>query len=328
MIRPPLDDRRVRYLYEAAVSGSVRAAADRLDLNPSVVSRQIAQLETDLAVTLLERHGRGVRPTEAGGALVDYYRQHASNQDDVLAKLQEIRGLSRGHVDVVLGEGFVSDVMAEPLQDFWRRYPALTVTLNLAGTNEVMRWVAEDEAHIGMVYNPPETAGIRSRAAVRQPMCAIVPPGHPLAQAGRRPLLKDLYEYPVALMHGSFGTRQIVQMAEQMERVRLTPKLTTNSISVLKHFVRSGLGVSLLPAFSVSQEVDLGQLVAVPMDQPLLARVEARIVTRLGRQLSPAANQLLLELISTMRAFRRPTPPRSEHPSDRTQGSPRPPESS
>jgi len=306
MTHPPLDDRRVRYLYEAVMTGSVRAAADKMDLNPSVVSRQIAQLEVELASTLLERHGRGVRATESGQALVDYYRQHASNQDDVLAKLQEIRGLSRGHVDMVLGEGFVSDLMAEPLQDFWRRYPALTVTMNLAGTNEVLRLVAEDIAHIGLVYNPPETPGIRSRAAVRQPICAIVARGHPIATADRQPLLKHLCEYPVALMHGSYGTRQIVQLAEQMEKVRLAPKLITNSISVIKHFVRSDFGVSLLPAFSVSQEIEAGQLVAVPIDQPLLAKVEARIVTRLGRQLSPAANELLLQLMSTMRAFRRP----------------------
>ena len=305
MTNPPLDDRRVRYLFEAVTTGSVRAAADTLDLNPSVVSRQIAQLEAELAITLLERHGRGVRPTQAGQALVDYYRQHASNQDDVLAKLQEIRGLSRGHVDVVLGEGFVGDLMSEPLQDFWRRYPALTVTLNLAGTNEVLRWVEEDIAHIGLVYNPPEMPGIRSRAAVRQPMCAIVAPGHPLALAASQPLLHQLCAYPVALMHGSFGTRQIVQMAEQMERIRLVPKLTTNSISVIKHFVRSEFGVSLLPAFAVAQEVEAGQLIAVPINQPLLSKVEARIVTRLGRQLSPAANQLLLQLMSTMRAFRR-----------------------
>jgi DNA-binding transcriptional LysR family regulator len=300
-----LDDRRVRYLYEAVLTGSVRAAADKLDLNPSVVSRQIAQLELELAVTLIERHGRGVKATDAGQVLVDYYRQRASDQDDVLAKLQNIRGLSEGHVELVLGEGFVSDLMGQPLQDFWRRYPGLTVTMNLAGTNDVLRLVAEDIAHIGLVYNPPETPGIRSRAAVRQPMCAIVAPGHALAQAGRLPTLAQLAAYPVALMHGAYGTRQIVQLAEQMDKVRLNIKLATNSISVIKHFIRADLGVSLLPAFAVSQEIAANELVAVPIEQPLLAKVDAHIVTRLGRQLSPAANQLLLQLMATMQAFRK-----------------------
>lgn len=301
-----LEDRRVRYLYEAVLSGSVRAAADKLDMNPSVVSRQIAQLEVELAITLLERHGRGVKPTDAGQLLVDYYRQHSSNQQDVLAKLQDIRGLSQGHVDIVLGEGFVSDLMDQPLQAFWHRHPGLTVTLSLAGTNDVLRQVGEDMAHIGLVYNPPVTPGIRSRAAVRQPMCVVVAPRHAIAQAGRSPTLRQLAGYDVAVMHGSYGTRQIIELAEHVDKVRLKPKLTTNSISVIKHFVRADLGISLLPAFAVSQEIAAGELVAIPIEHPMLARVEAHIVTRLGRQLSPAANQLLLQLMGTMGAFRKP----------------------
>lgn len=301
-----LEDRRVRYLYEAVLTGSVRAAADKLDMNPSVVSRQIAQLEAELAITLLERHGRGVKATDAGQVLVDYYRQHSSNQQDVLAKLQDIRGLSQGHVDIVLGEGFVSDLMDQPLQAFWHQHPGLTVTLSLAGTNDVLRQVTEDMAHIGLVYNPPVTPGIRSRAAVRQPMCVVVAPRHAIAQAGRSPTLRQLAGYDVAVMHGSYGTRQIIELAEHVDKVRLKPKLTTNSISVIKHFVRADLGISLLPAFAVSQEVAAGELVAIPIEHPMLARVEAHIVTRLGRQLSPAANQLLLQLMGTMGAFRKP----------------------
>jgi DNA-binding transcriptional LysR family regulator len=175
--------------------------------------------------------------------------------------------------------------------------------MNLAGTNDVLRLVAEDVAHIGLVFNPPPTPGIRSRATIRQPMCAIVSAKHPLASMKRDPLFKDLLQFPAAVMYGSYGTRQLIQMAEHVDKVRLTPKLTTNSISVVKHFVRAGLGISLLPAFAVSQEVDDGQLLALPINHPVLAGAEAHIVTRLGRQLPMAANQLLLQLVSRMRAF-------------------------
>ena len=299
-----IDDRRVRYLFEAVTSGSVRAAADKMDMNPSVVSRQIAQLESELAITLIERHGRGVKPTDAGEMLIDYYRQHQSHQSDLVIKLGELRGLARGHIDLVLGEGFVSDLMAEPLQSFWTKYPGLTIKMNLAGTNDVLRQVTDDLAHIGLVYNPPITPSIRSRAAVRQPMCAIVPPNHPLTKLERQPLLKHVAAYPLALMHGSYGTRQVIALAEQMDRIRLTPKLTTDSITVVKRFVIAGMGIGLLPEFAVTQEVDAGDLIALQIDHPLLAGVEAHIVTRLGRQLPTAANQLLVQLISTMRAFK------------------------
>lgn len=300
----PIDDRRVRYFYEAISSGSVRAAADKLNMNPSVVSRQIAQLESELAVTLMERLGRGVKATDAGQMLVDYFRQHRAHQDDVITKIQELRGLKGGRIDLVLGEGFVGDLMGAPIREFWQRHPGLSITMNLAGTNDVIRQVTEDIAHIGLVYNPSPSSSIRSRAAVKQPLCVIAQPNHPITKLQTQPRLKDLIQYPLALMHWSYGTRQIIAMAEQVEKIRLVPKLTTDSISVIKHFVRADLGIGLLPEFSVTHEIQSGDLVALEIDHQILASAEAHVITRLGRQLPIAANQLLMHLISTMHAFR------------------------
>lgn len=300
----PIEDRRVRYLYEAISSGSIRAAADKMNMNPSVVSRQITQLESEMATTLMERHGRGVKATDAGQLLIDYFRQHRSHQEDVITKIREIQGLKGGRIDLVLGEGFVGDMMGAPIRDFWQQHPGLSITMNLAGTNDVIRHVSEDIAHIGLVYNPSPSTSIRSRAAVRQPLCVIATPDHPITKLTSQPRLKHISEYPVALMHGSYGTRQIISMAEQVDKIRLVPKLTTDSISIVKHFVRAGLGIGLLPEFSVTQEINSGELVALEIDHKILASAEAHIITRLGRQLPIAANQLLIQLIATMHAFR------------------------
>jgi DNA-binding transcriptional LysR family regulator len=51
-----INEKRVKYLYEAVQQGTVRAAADKLNVSPSAVSRQIALLEEELATTLIERH--------------------------------------------------------------------------------------------------------------------------------------------------------------------------------------------------------------------------------------------------------------------------------
>ncbi|VVE01222.1 LysR family transcriptional regulator [Pandoraea capi] len=341
---PAINESRLSYLYEAVQCGTVRAAADRLDIAPSAVSRQIALLEAELALPLIERHKRGVHLTQAGRLLMEYYREQRAHQEDLLAKLQEVRGLRRGHIRLAVGEGFVSDLMGAPLQYFCKRYPDITLTLDLAGTNEVMRLVAEDDADIGLVYNPPAEPKIVSRAQMAQPVHAIVAPGSPLiAQAanaaatqaaeamramgatkatkaiqagdathadGRHQpgalTLDALYDVPLALMHGAYGTRQLMELAEQSEKHRLTPTVTTNSISVLKHFVRAGLGATFLPTFAVSQEIEAGVLCAVPIDHPILNSAEAHLITRAGRRLSGAANRLLTHLASKMEAFGAP----------------------
>ncbi|AJE97114.1 LysR family transcriptional regulator [Pandoraea apista] len=306
---PAITESRLPYLFEAVQCGTVRAAADRLDIAPSAVSRQIALLEAELALPLIERHKRGVHLTQAGRLLMEYYREQRAHQEDLLAKLQEVRGLRRGHIRLAVGEGFVSDLMGAPLQYFCKRYPDITLTLDLAGTNEVMRLVAEDDADIGLVYNPPAEPKIVSRAQMRQPVHAIVAPDSSLMDRLDKTgslQLDALYNVPLALMHGAYGTRQLMALAEQSEKHRLTPTVTTNSISVLKHFVRAGLGATFLPTFAVSQEIEAGVLCALPVDHPILKGAEAHLVTRAGRRLSGAANRLLTHLASKMEAFGAP----------------------
>ncbi|WP_315801011.1 LysR family transcriptional regulator [Bradyrhizobium sp. SZCCHNS3002] len=299
-----LDHHRLHYLHEAIRLGSVRAAAEALDVNASVISRQIALLEKELGLTLLERLSRGIRATEAGALLVERFRQWQADQADTVAKLRELQGLKRGHVDIVLGEGFVSDLMSGPLSRFWQRHPDLTMSFDLAGTNEVVNAVAEDRHHIGMVFNPSADPRIRIATASRQPLCAIMPPDHALARLGRPLRLRELADHPLGLMHASYGTRQVVAMAEAAERVALSPKLTTSSINVLRHFVKGGLGLTLLPAFAIAADLADGSLAAVPVDNRLLSSSEACVITRRGRELPHAASHLLRFLSGQMRAFR------------------------
>lgn len=299
-----LDRPALRYLHEAVRAGSVRHAADLLDINPSVVSRQIARLESDLGLSLIERLPRGIRATEAGQILVERYRQWSVDQEDALSRLRDLQNLRAGHVEITLGEGFISDLMSGPLNRFWERHPQLSMTFNLAGTNEVVRAVAEDQCHIGLVYNAAAHPDIRTAAAIRQPICLIAPADHPLARRDEKPHLADLEGLPLGLMLPGYGTRQIVAQAESEDRLWFRPKLTTNSINILRQFVRTGLGVTLLPAFAVAADIAEGALVAVPVRSTVLESAEAKVITRTGRNLPPAAVKLLRYLTGQMLAFR------------------------
>jgi DNA-binding transcriptional LysR family regulator len=146
-----LTESRIVYFYEAVRCGTIRAAADALNVAPSAVSRQIGLLETELDAVLVERHARGVKPTEAGAHVIDYFREQLAHRDDLLSRLQELRGLRTGHISVVLGEGFVSDLLAGPMQHFCKQFPGIVVNLDLAGANEMMRKISEDEGEIGLV---------------------------------------------------------------------------------------------------------------------------------------------------------------------------------
>src|SRR5690606_36997992 len=114
----PFQDSRCIYLYEAVMRGTIRAAAERLGIAPSAVSRQISLLEEELGAVLVERNRSGVVPTEAGRLMIDYFRQHAAHRYDMRAKIEALRGLQKGSVSVVCGEGFADNMINGPVKEF------------------------------------------------------------------------------------------------------------------------------------------------------------------------------------------------------------------
>ncbi|UEP25786.1 LysR family transcriptional regulator [Burkholderia ambifaria] len=298
-----LTDSRIVYFYEAVRCGTIRAAADWLDVAPSAVSRQIGLLEKELDATLVERHARGVTPTDAGLCVIEYFREQLAHRDDLISRLQELRGLKTGQVSLVLGEGFVSDLLAGPMQQFCRQFPGIRVTLDVGSTNDVIRKISNDEGEIGLVYNPPAEPKLVSRASKRQPMMAIVGPDFP-RRSHKVLTVQQLATYPLAATHPSYGTRQMMEAVEYAERVRLAPIITTNSFAILKEFVKSGLGISVMPAFAVAAELQAKELFAIEIAHPILENAEAHMVTRVGRKLSVAANKMLQMMTGQMRAFR------------------------
>jgi DNA-binding transcriptional LysR family regulator len=299
-----LTESRIVYFFEAVRAGTIRAAADWLNVAPSAVSRQIRLLEAELDSPLIERHARGVKPTEAGQLLVAYFREQLAHKQDLISQVQELRGLRTGTVNIVLGEGFVSDLLAGPMQYFCKHYSGVKINLDLAGTNEVVSKIAEDEGDIGLVYNPGIDPKIVSRAVNRQPLMAIVGPNFPRQSKNKSMSIQELASYPMAAAHPTFGTRQMLQAVEFSEKIRLEPIVATNSIAILKQFVKSGLGVTCLPQFAVTTELDAGELLAIDINHPLLQSGEAHLITRVGRKLSVASNKMLQLMTSQMRAFR------------------------
>lgn len=298
-----INESRIAYLYESIRCGTMRAAADKLDVAPSAVSRQIALLEEELGVSLIERHKRGVTLTEGGRILIEYYREQRAYQDDVLSKLQDLRGLRTGHVSVVLGEGFIWDLMSGPLTHFCAEYPGISLSLDVAAGNEVIRRVAEDEAEIGLVFSPPQDPKIVSRASSKQPVFAVVAPGFPLLKKRKPVAFADLAAYPHALLDASFGFRQLLNMVEHTEKVRLAPAMTTNSFVILKQFVKLGLGFTFFTRLVVASEVAAGEMCLIPVAQPLLENAEVHLITRTGRHLSVAANRMMQHMIRKMYTF-------------------------
>lgn len=257
--------------------GSIRQAAEHLNVSPSSISRQIFKLEREFGVSLLARHARGVKLTPAGEILAQFVHNRSREFLRLRDMMDELKSLERGHVSIrtvegMLGGGFLPRALAV----FARMHPALTYEVTVAGTDGVMRAVAEDRCDIGIAFQPRSSMGVEVVAEHLQPVLAVVEPSHPFA-ARCSVGLDDLAGHPIGLPDRSFGIRQIVDGAVLAGEVALSVKLETNSIDMVRQFALLGMGVSFLPRFSFEREAEAGTLIGIPVDNHRFASAKALI---------------------------------------------------
>jgi DNA-binding transcriptional LysR family regulator len=295
-VPPGINERRLRYFYETVSLGSIRGAAEHFEVEPSVVTRQIQQLEIELGYKLLERRGRNVVPTEAAALVLDHCRERWASEETLHARLSELKGLQRGEIRVVAGEGFLEELSRTISFEFCSKFPKINVTLDQVSSHEVVRMVSQHEAHIGIAYCAPQDSSIRVLKARRLPVRLVTWPGHPLATRKVPLKLKDVLPYPVALMQEQFGLRKLLRAAEFADKIEFTPTLTTNSLATLKNHVRAHVGITFMSERAVCREVEAGEFMTVQIENPVLESAEIQLIVRADRIASVALQRLQKQL--------------------------------
>jgi DNA-binding transcriptional LysR family regulator len=288
-------DIRLRYLYESARLGTMRAASDKLDVATSSVSRQIGELESELGLTLIEKGRRKIKLTEAGEAACLYYKEKLSQEEAFLSKIEELKSIRTGKIILAVGEAFITPQFSEMLQEFMQNYTGIKVQVVVANTNSVVELVREDDAHMGLIFDIPRDPKIRARLTVPQPLKVIINKKHNFSSK-KSIKLSELTEESLGLPEDSYRIRQLIHAAEQEEGVFLESSMVTNSLALITDFVKSGRGISIMPELVVQQELKNGELEALPTNNKTLNSTKTSLITRIGRQLPIGAFHLLVSI--------------------------------
>ncbi|MBO0651442.1 LysR family transcriptional regulator [Streptomyces triculaminicus] len=277
-----MDIRQLAAFHKVATLLSFTRAAAELKYAQSSVTGQIKRLENSLGVSLFERLPGGVVLAPAGQRLLPYAERMLSLAEEARTATAGA-GLVSGTLTVGTTESVISYRMPPLLEFFHRRYPRLEVVLRPTPCAETLRAVRQGTLDAGFLPAPRgEHPGLRATVLGPAPLLLVAPPSHPLA-AVRPVTTKDLARVPVLAPEESGGYRELFETA--VRRVRGGPAgvLGFGTIESTKRGMRAGLGVGLLPAVAVADEIAAGSLVALDWTPPF--EVFTQIVWRRGRQM-------------------------------------------
>lgn len=292
-----IESTALRYFREVTLRGSIKRAAESLNIAPSAISRQMQGLEDELATKLFERGARGMKLTGAGQLLYRYATENEDRLDQIRAQVEEFDSLQRGHVRIATVEGLLASFLSDFVVDLSKDYPGISITVTTAGTNRVAEMVGRHEVDLGLVFGPAPRRDLIELARMRQSLCLMVAPGHSMANR-EFCTVKDLAGLRVILPDPSFGIRQEIDRACAKANIQLDLYIETNSIAFLRTIATKADIGTFLPRDSAMPELVVGALVAVPLRDKRLEATQVTLVqlaTRSGTPSSSRVAQLLIE---------------------------------
>jgi DNA-binding transcriptional LysR family regulator len=251
-----LDVRRMRVLLEVAKRGSMSAAADALNYTPSAVSQQIATLERESGVALVERGPRSITLTDAGRSLAEHAELILARLDIAEMEVREIAGLHGGRLRLATFRSAGETIMAEAITRFHARYPGVELTLTEGEPEEYLPLIRSGELDLGLSFEYDHVASVRVESSEEQLLLeeeigVALPVEHRFAELAALDLASLAEESwigstPRSSVHAF--TRNTCLRAGFEPSI----KFATDDYHVAQALVATGVGIAFLPRLAVA----------------------------------------------------------------------------
>ncbi|MGH3061575.1 MAG: LysR family transcriptional regulator, partial [Gaiellaceae bacterium] len=251
-----LDVRRLRVLREVALRGSIAGAAESLRFTPSAVSQQVAKLEREAGIPLVERGPRSVSLTPAGWRLVE----HAEAILDRLARAEiELRALAGEPPALRLGAITTAavSILPDALVRFGVVRPDVEVTVAEADTLASLARLPTRELDLAIVfeydYVPlPSDTRVVYEVLLEEPLRVVLPASHPLAQR-RAVRLADLADETWIRSTPRSSCHPFTERACRAAGFEPRIRFEFDDYAAMQNLVASGAGVALAPDLGLTR---------------------------------------------------------------------------
>ncbi|BEP38606.1 LysR family transcriptional regulator (plasmid) [Variovorax sp. V59] len=262
-------DARWRLFVKVADLGSVSGAAVALDLPQSVVSRQIAQLETESGARLFRRTGRGVVLTEFGEQVYPRIMALIRQAEQLADEMRTRSGMPIGDVRCGLLPSTVPLLAGVLFSEVRKQWPEVRLHLTEGSSAQLEEWLGQGRLDMALLLREEDTARPDEPVLVRLPLCLVVPAGHLLAKRKSIPF-EEVARLPLVLPSEPHPLLARLAVLAREHQVSLVQALEADSIRLQHEIVACGGGFAIT-AGALMQH-DARRLAAVRITRPTLWR--------------------------------------------------------
>ena len=280
-----METARCRAFLAAAETGSFSKAAEALSYTPSGVNQLVTALEKELGFPVFRRNTKGVTLTENGELLLPTVREFLRQEDRIFELSAEMNGLLIGSVTIAAYSSIATHWLPAVISAFRRDYPQIRIKLMEGIWQEVSKWLDDRAADIGF-FSYQEGMPYEFIPLAEDPMLALLPRDHPLANAAAYPLencATDRFIMP------ALGCDDDVEALFARNHVDPNIRYTTIENFSAMSMVEQGLGVSVMNKLITEKRIC--DVAMIPIDPPASITLGAALHSRADA--SPAVKMFL-----------------------------------
>lgn len=246
---------RLLYFNCVVETGSISEASRIFDVQPSSISRQLAVLEQELGVRLLNKTTRNTGLTEAGHKYYEFSQRIVSEFDHAKRAVNDLQEKPKGQLKVSMTVGFGESVILPLMSKFMSLYPDIDVKLEL--TERVVDLVEENIDVAIRSGRLPDSSMIAKRLAFNNFLLCASP--QYLADKGTPRSPKYLIDHQ-CIRYSYSRWKDWFLMAEERTKLTINKAISVNSVNGQKQLVLNNSGLALMPFWAIKNELSDGSI--------------------------------------------------------------------
>lgn len=281
---------QLNILEAIARHGSFTRAAEELNLTQPTISQQVKQLTKAMGLPLFDQIGKRLYLTEAGQSVLAASRDIADRVAQLEIHLSDLQGMEKGRLRLsttTTAKYFVPRLLGP----FHKKYPGITLSLEITNQAEVMKRLANNEDDLYFTGRPPRDLDVELRPILPNPLVVVANRSNPLAQEKSIPL-KRLEQEQMIMRESGSGTRAIVEQFFSDNRLDITTIMDLTSNEAIKQAIVGGLGISVLSQHTLALENNESPLIILDVEGFPIQQYWY-LVYLSGKQISIAAQAFL-----------------------------------